>query len=46
VSLRNELRMLGVDRGSLFPDLDGIAQALNVRLCILEADELDHEPSN
>jgi FRG domain len=46
VSIRNELRMLGVDRGSLFPDLDGIAQALNVRLCILEADERDHEPSN
>jgi len=32
--------MLGVDRGSLFPDLDGIAQALNVRMCIIEADEM------
>jgi FRG domain len=40
VGFRNELRMLGVDRGSLFPDLDGIAQALNVRMCIIEADEM------
>lgn len=40
VPLRNELRLLGVDRGSLFPDLDGIAQGLNVQWCKIEADEL------
>jgi hypothetical protein len=40
VTIRNELRRLGVDRGSLFPDLDGIASALNARSCVVEGDEL------
>ena len=40
IVLRNELRVLGIDRGSLFPDLDGIAYGLNVSLCVTEADEL------
>jgi hypothetical protein len=34
-----EKSSLGIDRGALFPDLDGIAHALNVAHCITEADE-------
>ena len=39
VAIRNDLRRLGMDRGSLFPDVDGIAQGLNSSLCIIEQDE-------
>lgn len=31
--LRDSLRKLGVDRATLFPDLDGIAYSLNCRFC-------------
>jgi hypothetical protein len=31
--IREELRILGIDRASLFPDLDGIARSIRARSC-------------
>jgi hypothetical protein len=45
VGIRGQLRTLGVDRGSLFPDVDGIARALNAKFYATEADELGRASS-
>ena len=39
VSIRMKLEELGVDRGALFPDLDGIAAGINRRATLHESDE-------
>jgi hypothetical protein len=38
-TIRTQLRSFGVDRGSLFPDFDGIARAINNSECRVERDE-------
>jgi hypothetical protein len=39
VSIRMKLEALGVDRGTLFPDLDGIAAGINRRSTLHQRDE-------
>ena len=43
VSIRMKLEELGVDRGALFPDLDGIAAGINRRSTLHEPDEFEDD---
>ena len=41
VQVRGSLELLGIDRGALFPDADGIAQGINRYSTYAQPDELD-----